>query len=87
MTTAELLQEIYRQAERLPPDERLRVAQDLQAAANDLGCVDDDDANFDLSEEQEAVIARRVQSIRDGTAVLVPADEVFAKISQRLSRR
>ena len=45
----------------------------------------DDDADFELSPAWSLEIARRMGSIRDGTAKLVSHDEVMASVRLKLS--
>lgn len=47
----------------------------------------DDDADFELSPAWTLEIARRMESIRDGTAELIPHDEVMASVRLKLARQ
>jgi hypothetical protein len=86
MTTAELIRQIREQASSLSGEERERVANELMAAAEDIGHIDSDD-DFDVSPELAKTIEERVKSIDDGTVVLIPADEAFARLRARFQSR
>jgi len=62
----------------LPIEDRSRLASRL------LESLDDDD---DISPEWKDEIRRRVQEMKDGTAILVPHDEVMANVMARLVKR
>ena len=71
---------MYEQALSLTADERIELADRLFGS---LSGAERDRISAAWSEE----IDRRVASIEDGTAKLVPADEVFAEIEASLKAR
>lgn len=64
--------ELTRQARSLPPEERVRLAEEL------LSSVQDSNEAVEASWQDE--IKRRLDEVEHGTAKLVSADEVFAEI-------
>ena len=52
--------------------------------AHDLILSLDDPRDYELSEDQEKEIQRRLHSVREGTATGRPADEVFGDIRARI---
>jgi len=74
-----LAEKIYNEALDLPTDERLTLIDRLLHISNVPTQKEIDQA---WSEEVE----RREQQIENGTAALIPAEEVFTKINARLSK-
>lgn len=54
--------------------------------AHDLILSLDEPSDFDLGPEQEAEIARRVQTVREGTARGRPAADVFRDIKTKFGK-
>lgn len=71
-----LVEELSRKALALSPEDRLRLAEELLATVQDV------DADVDAAWDEE--IKRRLAEIDDGTAKLVPAEEVFAEVRRLL---
>jgi putative addiction module component (TIGR02574 family) len=71
---------VYEQALSLTADERIELADGLVSS---LSKAERDRISAAWSEE----IDRRVASINDGTAKLIPADDVFAEIEASLKAR
>ena len=67
-----LAEELSRQALALPPEERVRLAQEL------LATVQQEDAEVEAAWDEE--LKRRIAEIDAGTARLTPAEDVFAEI-------
>ena len=67
-----LAEELSRQALALPPEERVRLAQEL------LATVQQEDAEVEAAWDEE--LKRRIAEIDAGTARLIPAEDVFAEI-------
>jgi putative addiction module component (TIGR02574 family) len=67
-----LIDELSRKARSLPPEERIRLAEEL------LSSVQDSDEEIEAAWAEE--IKRRLEEIESGTAKLIPAEEVFAEI-------
>jgi putative addiction module component (TIGR02574 family) len=74
MTT--LVDELSQKALELPPEERVRLAEKLLATVHEV------DAEVEAAWDQE--IQRRLAEIDDGTAKLIPAEEVFAEVRRIL---
>ncbi|CAM3713361.1 addiction module protein [Roseateles saccharophilus] len=74
MTT--LVDELSQKALELPPEERVRLAEQLLATVHEI------DAGVEAAWDQE--IERRLAEINDGTAKLIPAEEVFAEVRRIL---
>lgn len=72
----------------LSPQERIDLADELFHSVSDeeLEQFDDDD-DFELSPEQMAALERRIESVRNGTAVLIDADVALERIRQALEER
>jgi putative addiction module component (TIGR02574 family) len=70
MTT--LVDELSQKALELPPEERVRLAEKLLATVHQI------DAEVEAAWDQE--IQRRLAEIDNGTAKLIPAEEVFAEV-------
>ena len=71
-----LIDELSRKARSLPPEERIRLAEEL------LSSVQDSDEEIEAAWADE--IKRRLDEVESGTAKLIPAEEVFAEIRQLL---
>ncbi len=74
VTTVVSYEKVKEDALHLPIEDRSRLLESL----------DDDD---DISPEWKDEIRRRVQEMKDGTAILVPHDEVMANVMARLVKR
>ena len=73
-------EQVYEQALSLTADERMELADRLFCSLSEA---ERDRISAAWSEE----IDRRVSSIEDGTAKLVPADDVFAEVEASLKAR
>lgn len=71
-----LIDELSRKARDLPPEERVRLAEEL------LSSVQDSDGEIETAWAEE--IERRLEEVENGTAKLIPAAEVFAEIRRLL---
>lgn len=71
-----LVEELSRKALALSPEDRLRLAEELLATVQDV------DGDVEAAWDEE--IRRRLAEIDDGTAKLVPAEEVFAEVRRLL---
>ena len=71
-----LVEELSQKARALPPEERVRLAEELLATVQEV------DAEVDAAWDEE--IRRRVAEIDSGTAKLIPAEEVFAEVRRLL---
>ncbi len=67
-----LIDELSQKARGLSPAERVRLAEEL------LATVQETDEEVEAAWDEE--IKRRVAEIESGTARLIPAEEVFARI-------
>ena len=74
MTT--LVDELSQRALELRPEERVRLAERLLATVHEV------DAEVDAAWDEE--IKRRLAEIDNGTAKLIPAEEVFAEVRRIL---
>ena len=83
MTTTELIEQIKAQALKLPKHEREPLARELFAAGEALADLDDDADGVDT--QLDAVITRRLASVRDGSAKLVSRDEFFARVRTKIA--
>jgi putative addiction module component (TIGR02574 family) len=70
--SASLVEELSRRAKDLPPEERVKLAEEILATVHG--------ADEDVDSEWDAEIKRRVAEIEAGTAQLIPAEEVFARL-------
>lgn len=77
---AQDLKEITEQALRLPPDERVVLAESL------LLTIDEKD-DLLIDESVMAELERRLQDFRDGKVTGIPADEAFRRIRETLKSR
>ena len=71
-----LTDELSRKARALPPEERIRLAEEL------LSSVQESDEEVEAAWAEE--IERRLEEVETGTAKLIPAEEVFAEIRRLL---
>jgi putative addiction module component (TIGR02574 family) len=69
---SDLVEELSRKARALPPEERVRLAEELLATVQEV------DPEVEAAWDEE--IRRRIAEIDSGTARLIPADEVFAEV-------
>lgn len=67
-----LVEELSRRARDLSPEERVQLAAEILATVHELD--DEVDAAWD------AEIKRRIAEVDSGTAQLIPAEEVFARL-------
>lgn len=74
---ADLVAELSERAKGLPPEDRARLAEELLASLEESPSAEVDAA-------WDAEIRKRLADIEAGTAVLVPAEEVFARVRQSL---
>jgi putative addiction module component (TIGR02574 family) len=75
---SDLVKELSRRAHELVPEDRARLAEELLASLEV-----DVDPEVDAAWEEE--IRKRIAEVESGTAKLVPADEVFARIRRLLA--
>jgi putative addiction module component (TIGR02574 family) len=73
MTT--LVEELVERARTLSPEDRARLADELLASL-------EDEAEPEADALWEKEIGRRVQEIKNGTAKLISAEEVFAETAR-----
>lgn len=73
-----LAQALSRQARTLPPEDRALLAEELLASLQD-----DPESGVDAAWDVE--IKRRLEQVSDGTAKLIPSEEVHAQ-ARRLYR-
>ncbi len=73
---SDLVDELSRKARALPPEDRVRLAEELLATVQEV------DAEVELAWDEE--IKRRIAEIDSGTAKLIPAEEVFAEVRRLL---
>ena len=71
-----LVEKIKREALALSASDRANIAHDLILSL-------DDTSGFELDQEYESEIRRRVQMVKEGKAIGQPADFVFAEIEAR----
>jgi len=69
---SDLLEELSRKARALPPEERVRLAEELLATVQEI------DPEVEAAWDEE--IKRRIEDIDSGKAKLIPAEEVFAEV-------
>lgn len=67
-----LVEELSRRARDLSPEERVLLAEEILATVHELD--EEVDAAWD------AEIKRRIAEVENGTAKLIPAEEVFARL-------
>ena len=68
----DLVEELARKARGLPPEERIRLAEELLATVQEV------DPEVDAAWDEE--IRHRLAEIDRGNVKLIPADEVFAEV-------
>ena len=73
----DLVAELSERAQVLPPEDRARLAEELLASLEETPSAEVDAA-------WDAEIQRRIAEVEAGTAKLVPAEEVFARVRQSL---
>ena len=71
-----LADELSQKARLLPPEERVRLAEELLATVQEV------DVEVEAAWDEE--IRRRLAEIDSGTAKLIPAEEVFAEVRRLL---
>jgi putative addiction module component (TIGR02574 family) len=71
-----LVDELSHKARALPPEERVRLAEELLATVQEV------DEEVEAAWDEE--IRRRIAEIDSGTAKLIPAEEVFAEVRRLL---
>jgi putative addiction module component (TIGR02574 family) len=69
---SDLVDELSRKARALPPEERVRLAEELLATVQEV------DPEVEAAWDEE--IKRRIAEIDSGKAKLIPAEEVFAEV-------
>jgi putative addiction module component (TIGR02574 family) len=69
------VEELSRKARALPPEDRARLAEELLASLYQ-------DREPDIEAAWDDEIRRRIAEIENGTATLVPAEQVFAEVSK-----
>lgn len=67
-----LVEELSRRARDLSPEERVQLAEEI------LATVHEQDEEVDAAWDAE--IKRRIAEVENGTAKLIPAEEVFARL-------
>ena len=67
-----LVEELSRKALSLSPEERVQLAEKLLATVQEV------DAEVEAAWDEE--IKRRIAEIENGTAKLIPAEDVFAEV-------
>lgn len=72
-----LVEELSRKALSLSPEERVQLAEELLATVQEV------DADVEAAWDEE--IKRRVAEIDNGTAKLIPAEEVFAEVRRLIN--
>jgi putative addiction module component (TIGR02574 family) len=72
---------VLQYALQLPVVERSRIATRL------IESVDDTDDDAEVSPEWQAEINRRIESIQNGTAKLIPHEEVMAGLHHKLAQQ
>ena len=71
-----LVEELSQKARALPPEERVRLAEELLATVQEV------DLEVEAAWDEE--IRRRIAEVDSGAAKLVAADEVFAEVRRLL---
>ncbi|MCX7161243.1 MAG: addiction module protein [Proteobacteria bacterium] len=72
----DLVDELSRKARALPPEDRVRLAEELLATVQKV--------DAEVEQAWDAEIRRRIAEIDSGTAKLIPAEEVFAEVRRLL---
>ncbi len=73
----DLVAELSERARVLPPEDRARLAEELLASL-------EENPSSEVDAAWDAEIQRRIAEVEAGTAELVPAEEVFARVRQIL---
>lgn len=73
---ADLVAELSQRARELAPEDRARLAEELLASL-------ESDPEIDAAWDEE--LRKRIAEVENGTAKLVPADEVFGRVRRALS--
>ena len=73
----DLVAELSERAQVLPPEDRARLAEELLASLEETPSAEVDAA-------WDAEIKARIAEVEAGTAKLMPAEEVFARVRQSL---
>jgi len=84
MSPFDIIQRVEQEASSLPAEERLRVARALINAGEALAASVQSDED-DVGPELNAVITRRLASIRDGSAELLSRDQFAARVRSKLA--
>ncbi len=71
-----LVEELSQRARALPPEERVRLAEELLATVQEV------DSEVEAAWDEE--LHRRIAEIDNGTAKIIPAEEVFAEVRRLL---
>lgn len=71
-----LVEELSQKARQLPPEERIQLAEEPLATVQEV------DSEVEAAWDKE--IRRRLTEIENGTAKLIPAEEVFAEVRRIL---
>ena len=69
---SDLVEELAHKARALPPEDRVRLAEELLATLQEV------DPEIEAAWDEE--IRRRIAEIDSGKAKLIPAEEVFAEV-------
>ncbi|MGH8688945.1 MAG: addiction module protein [Burkholderiales bacterium] len=69
---SDLVEELSRRARALPPEQRVRLAEEILATVQEV------DPTVEAAWDEEIRI--RIAEIDSGTATLIPAEEVFAEV-------
>ncbi len=72
----DLVDELSRKARALPPEDRVRLAEELLATVQEV--------DSEVEQAWDVEIRRRIAEIDSGSAKLVPAEEVFAEVRRLL---
>lgn len=72
----DLVDELSRKARALPPEDRVRLAEEILATVQEV--------DAEVEQAWDAEIRRRIAEIDSGTAKLIPAEEVFAEVRRLL---
>lgn len=81
MTSVLPYEQLLESSMSLPPQDRSRLAARL------IESLDDADDDVELSPAWQAEINRRMETIRQGTAQLVPHEEVMTQVRRKLAEQ
>ena len=84
MTTAELIEQIRSRALALSKSEREQFVRELFTVSEELVELD---ADAEIDPQLDAIMTRRLTSIRDGSAKLLSRDEFFARVRSKIAAR